>query len=316
MNLINMETFLSVVYNRGLCEAAKALCVAQSTVSARLQQLEEELGVTLVIRKKGVRNIELTPQGLAFVPLAERWMALNAETENFSAACFHTPLSIASPDSLNYYLFRPLYKELTEPRHALALRVRTHQSPEIFALIENNEADAGFAFHVSRSANVVCKPLFSERMVLLCSTLGCWPQRPISPEELDPHSELFISWSQDIQVWHDSWWGPNTLPYVHLDNASLITLYMDDPHCWALCPASVANAFLQQGAPVEPHELTHTPPERTCYYLTCRSHKSSAAAAACQLFQSRLYEHLASRRALVNLMPDAENTLLGQGQKA
>lgn len=312
MNLTNIETFLCVAKNQSLSLASSLLYISQPTVSARLQQLEEDLGVTLLIRKKGVRSIELTPQGMAFIPLAERWVALGAETDSFSATQFLTPFSIASPDSLNYYLFQPLFKKLTAPECALALRVRTHQSPEIFSLIENNEADAGFVFHVTRSANVVCRPLFSEKMVLLCSAYGQWPDTPIAPDALDPHHEVFISWSQDIQMWHDSWWGPTSRPYVHLDNASLITLYMDNPHCWALCPMSVANMVLQQGSPVEPHELSSEPPERTCYYLTCRSRKSSAAAAARQLFQNSLYEHLAARPELVNMAPDAADTLLGK----
>ena len=167
MNLINIQTFLCVAYNQSLSVAAAQLFISQPTVSTRLQQLEDELGVTLIKRKKGVRNIELTPQGMAFISLAERWVALNSETESFSSQAFLTPFTVATPDSLNIYLFQPFYKQLVSPECALALRIRTQQSPEIFNLIDNHEVDAGFAFHLSRSTNVICKPIFSERMVLL-----------------------------------------------------------------------------------------------------------------------------------------------------
>ena len=309
MNLQNIQTFLCVARSQSLSVASNLLYISQPTVTSRLQQLEEELGTTLIHRKKGVRSIELTPQGLAFIPLAERWIALNAETENFASQQFMIPLTLASIDSLNIHLFQPLFKQLASPECHLSLRVRTQQSPEIFALVESSEADVGFAFHLSRSNNVICKPLFSEKMVLLCSAFGNWPDRPISPEELDPHHELFISWSQDIQLWHDSWWNPSQHPYVHLDNAQLIALYMDDPRCWALCPASVVNTFLQQGKPVTVHELTHTPPNRVCYYLTNRTPKNSAASAGRALFQEKLLAYLMTLPSLIELEHTAAEVL-------
>ena len=295
MNLANIQTFLCVAYHQSLSVAASMLYLSQPTVSARLQQLEEELGTTLVVRKKGVRTIELTPQGLAFVPLAERWMALEAETENFAKQQYLAPLTIACPDSLNNYLFPELYKQLSAPEYNLALRIRTQQSQEIFKLVENREADVGFAFYLSRSSNVRCKPVLSEPMVLLCSKYGDWPEGPISPRQLDPRNELYLPWSQDVQIWHDSWWSPAVHPYVYVDNVALLTIYMDDPKTWAFCPASVAKAFLQEDRPVDIRALTEGPPNRVCYMLTERTPRSAAAAAAVAVFQDALYAFLAEQ---------------------
>ena len=193
MNIVNIQTFLCVVRTQSISLAASQLFISQPTVSSRLRQLEEELGITLINRKKGVRSIELTPQGVKFVALAERWMALQAETENFSQQAFVTPFTVASPDSLNIFLLQPLFRRLTDPDTGLALRVRTQQSPEIFSLIDSMDADAGFAFHLSRSVNVVCKPLFSERMVLLCSSRGSWPDRAIANHFKLTHMKFSLS---------------------------------------------------------------------------------------------------------------------------
>lgn len=54
MNYEHIETFLCVVTCKNISAAAKALYISQSTVSARIQQLEAELGVSLLIRKKGI----------------------------------------------------------------------------------------------------------------------------------------------------------------------------------------------------------------------------------------------------------------------
>lgn len=54
MNITCVETFLTVIRTRTISQAANILYVSQSTVSGRLKQLEEELGVTLIERKKGL----------------------------------------------------------------------------------------------------------------------------------------------------------------------------------------------------------------------------------------------------------------------
>ena len=95
MNLCNVETFLCVAGSQTLSDAAAALFVSQSTVSTRIRQLEEELGVVLIRRGKGMRTVELTPQGQAFVSLAERWMALHTETEHFASQRPVTPFCVA-----------------------------------------------------------------------------------------------------------------------------------------------------------------------------------------------------------------------------
>lgn len=308
MNLVNIQTFLCVVRNQSISLAAQELFISQPTVSARLRQLEEDLGVTLIRRRKGVRSIELTPEGVKFIPLAERWAALGAETDGFAAQSFATPFTIASPDSLNLYLLQPLLRQLAK-EDGLALRIRTQQSPEIFSLIDSMEADAGFVFHLSRSVNVVCKPLFSEQMVLLCSRNGDWPHRPIAPGELDPRHELFLPWSQDLQLWHDSLWNPAIRPYVQVDSASLLALYMDEPRSWALCPASVADALVKAGTPTDIHPLCQQPPDRTCYYLSGRTLRSGAAASVRTVFQTRLLEHLTSLAPLIRLHPSAPAVL-------
>ena len=72
MTYDHIETFLTVVSCGNISAAANELFVTQSTVSTRIQQLEEELGAQLVIRSRGHRNIELTSYGQAFVPIASQ----------------------------------------------------------------------------------------------------------------------------------------------------------------------------------------------------------------------------------------------------
>ena len=81
-----IKTFLEIVKYSSISKAAEKLYLTQSTVSHRLSVLEEELGVKLIIRRKGYRTIELTNDGEAFLPLAYEYEALWERIEVFSRA--------------------------------------------------------------------------------------------------------------------------------------------------------------------------------------------------------------------------------------
>ena len=69
MNLAAFQTFLTVVETGNLNKAAERLHVTQSTVTARLDTLEEALGQKLLVRSR--KGAELTKAGFAFHRHAE-----------------------------------------------------------------------------------------------------------------------------------------------------------------------------------------------------------------------------------------------------
>lgn len=70
MNIIHLETFLTVCVCKNFSEAAKRLFVPQPTISNRMRQIEATLGRELFIR--GKRGVELTESGKTFIPYAEQ----------------------------------------------------------------------------------------------------------------------------------------------------------------------------------------------------------------------------------------------------
>lgn len=267
MNIMLIQTFLSVAYNQSITKAANELFLSQSTVSARLQLLENELGVKLIERRKGIRNVELTARGRAFLPIAQRYQQLDQEIAYFPNKEFSYSLTVACPDSLNIHMFLPLYQQMIHASSHINLTVRTQQSSEIYTMIDQYEADVGFVFHQFRYSNVVSELAFREKMVLLVSSKFGWPEQALHPSQLDKRYELYVPWSDELVLWHDTWWNLAVTPYAQVDTATLLAGFFDDPRCWALCPVSIARV-LQQKENISVRECAVPIPDRASYMLT------------------------------------------------
>ncbi|MFT4103551.1 MAG: LysR substrate-binding domain-containing protein, partial [Burkholderiaceae bacterium] len=75
--LSELHTFRAVVQAGGINKAAEALHRAQSSVTVRIQKLEDKLGVPLFIREG--RSLQLSPAGKVLMDYAERLLDLAQE---------------------------------------------------------------------------------------------------------------------------------------------------------------------------------------------------------------------------------------------
>jgi DNA-binding transcriptional LysR family regulator len=101
MNLRLVEYFVAVVDHGGVTNAAKALYIAQPSMSQAIRTLEHDLGVQLFDRSG--RHLALTPEGMAFAVSARRILAdvEQAKAKMRSARdLFHGRLDVAAISSL------------------------------------------------------------------------------------------------------------------------------------------------------------------------------------------------------------------------
>src|ERR1700733_11250073 len=80
MDLAALTIFRTVVRENSMTRAAAKLHRVQSNVTARIKQLEEQLGTDLFIRDG--RRLVLTPAGETLLPYAERLLALAEEARH------------------------------------------------------------------------------------------------------------------------------------------------------------------------------------------------------------------------------------------
>lgn len=273
MNLENVKTFLYIVRQQSISGAAQALFISQSAISARLSQLEKELGVQLIERKKGQRTIELTPRGQAFIPLAERWLELNKQTMQLCGEELREPLTLAAPGGLHEHIIPYVIHKVLEQPNPPQVRLRTASSKLVYDMISSHEADVGLALRFVQMEGTAAIPVFEQEFVLLCPGDTVLPERKIKPEELDAHNEVSVaSWTGDIRRWHDHHWDPRQRPYIQVDNNHMSYNYLTGRENWALCPASIAVSVLKKNPDrVAIRRLETRPPRQICYMVALRS---------------------------------------------
>jgi len=166
-----LEFFLTLARERHFGRAAEACGVTQPTLSAGLKQLEGTLGVLLVTR--GSRFQGLTPEGERVLDWAKRIVGdvrtMQQEVRALKQGQLVGQLRIAAiPTAL------PMVSALTTPFHAhhpaMRFVVRSCNSMEVLAALDNLEIDAGISYldnePIGRAKAI---PLYREQYRLLIS---------------------------------------------------------------------------------------------------------------------------------------------------
>src|SRR5436305_10504034 len=124
MELRQLKTFQTVAATLSFTRSAELLDYAQSSVTAQIRSLEDELGVQLFDRLG--RHIALTEAGIRLLDYAEKMLSLADEaalavTDSAEPA---GQLVIAAPETLSGYRLPPLLKQFRAkfPRVQLILR--------------------------------------------------------------------------------------------------------------------------------------------------------------------------------------------------
>ena len=119
MNIVNLQTFLSIVETGSLVRASEQLNVTQSTVTARLKSLEEALGSQLLNRDKS--GVSLTPAGAKLMRYAQimtgLWRQARRET--------------ALPEGLAALCTLGCHADLWDDAGRRAVTLLTHDRPEL-----------------------------------------------------------------------------------------------------------------------------------------------------------------------------------------
>ena len=265
MTFLEIEAFLSIVQHGSFSAAAEKSYITQPALGRRIRALEEELGYALFIRNKGVRHVELTKQGQAFIGIAHRWQALWNETQEAALLGNEKSFYIASVGSLMAFMLPTVFQTFMKENQECSLHVTTLHSVDAYRYVTNKSVDIAFITDPMYSSQVSTKVLFEEELCLVAGKdLDLPPKVKLS--ELNPRLEIRTQWDRNFDTWHNYYFGSSAVPRVYLDEMGFLQYFTENGDNWAFLPVSIARSMVKN-SPVSIHELDIRPPHRTVYYL-------------------------------------------------
>ena len=242
MTNLEIEAFLSIYKTRRISAAAQELFISQSSLSARLQTLERELGYTLFLRGKGARTLEVTDAGEQFYPLAEQYMNIVQQMKSLKGSHYEQRLRVASINSIGTYLLMPVYEKFMHIHPEIYLRVSEYNSDKSKPMIEKGQVDLLFSPNRFESEDLVSFPILLEPIRLICSADSGY-QDTVRMSDLVENSEIYINWDNAFDTWHKTYFR-NTKPRLDLDNMEQLRYFLHQKGRWAFVSDSVARSFI------------------------------------------------------------------------
>ncbi len=239
MVLSQIETFIAIVETGSLVKASRYLNVTQSTVTARLKSLEDEIGQPLLHRQKS--GVVLTATGLKFQRYAQSmrsmWRQALVETslpEGMESVC-----NLGCEADLWPTVGRQLAKWVKEHSPTTALTVRQSSMDQIEQWLGIGLIDAALSHRRSTVETAASIPLAAEQLALVSTDKN-------SPERGDP-GYVYYDAGVDFGKAHTMIYADAGVAKHTFDSAAWTLDYLLDCGGSAFLPKAMAAPYINSG---------------------------------------------------------------------
>lgn len=142
MNLQQLATFCAILNEGSMTAAAEKLFLTQPAVSQQIRNLEEELGVELLVR--GVRHVKPTLHGQLLYEYAKKIMHLTKQAEvaiQSMKSEVKGKLVIGTLNSIGMYLVSPLVGLFLKTNSQITLSLEYGSGEEILEAMKRGDLD-------------------------------------------------------------------------------------------------------------------------------------------------------------------------------
>ena len=167
MDIDQARTFLAIAANGSFLEASRQLHLTQSTVSARIQRLEDELGARLFVRNRA--GASLTTAGRRFLDYAKR-LVLTADQARSDVGLpqrYRASIRIGGRIAL-WEGFLPQWVGWMHSKAAdVVIRSEIGFEEDLMRRLIEGTLDIGLMYTPSHSPGLIVEHLFDETLVLV-----------------------------------------------------------------------------------------------------------------------------------------------------
>jgi LysR family transcriptional regulator, cell division regulator len=166
--LPDVLVFLNVARLGSITKAADRLNMVQSNVTARMQKLEQAVGVTLL--RRHARGVKLTSGGEALLPMALRLDALLgdlADAFGGASATREAKLRLGAIETVAAVQLPALVSDFLAKSAPVDITVQIGSSASLIKQVQDNELDAAFVSRVPTQSSVLGEPVIADKLVAL-----------------------------------------------------------------------------------------------------------------------------------------------------
>ena len=175
MNIVGLQTFVSIVETGSLVRASEQMNVTQSTVTARLRTLEHELGAILLHRQKS--GVTLTASGTKLLGYAEIMIGLwrQARQEVAPPEGTESVCNFGCDPDLWPDLGRKIFDDVNGENPRLALSVWPGDQAELYRMLSAGLLDVALTYRLAAPGDQTVYRLPPDDLVLYATE----PDRPM-----------------------------------------------------------------------------------------------------------------------------------------
>jgi len=222
ISIRQLQAFVEVAANGSFTRAAEGLHLTQSTLTAQIQQLEEQAGLKLFDRT--TRRVLLTAEGERFLPVAERLLSdfAAAMTDLQSRAELKQGhVSLAGSPSVVTRLLPSALAHFRTRHPAISVHIRDDSAGSLEQRVLNNEVDFALAGNHSRQPDLDYRPLLRDRYGLVVPRHHPLAnETTLSWDSVPSHELLLLSRDTGIRAQLERFADNGQLP-IRLDGASM-----------------------------------------------------------------------------------------------
>ncbi len=240
MDTLLLKTFLEVSRTRNFGRAAENLCVSASTVSARIRQLEDHLGLSLFTRHH--HQIGLTPAGERMERHAR--FILSAWERAFEDTALserhQRRLVIAGVASLWDIFVQDWFNGIYRDFPSIGLRAEESTPLRVVEKLERGMIDAGFMYEPPRILNVAVREVATVPLQLVSS-------RPdIKVEEAIGEGYIRVEWGTTFASLHESHFPQRLLARGRVNSGRLALNLLLECGGAAYLPQDIVKPLVEQ----------------------------------------------------------------------
>ena len=248
LNITGLQTFVSIVENGSLVRASEQLNVTQSTVTARLRTLEQEVGATLLHRQKS--GVTLTASGTKLLGYAEIMIGLwrQARQETAPPQGTESVCNFGCDPDLWPGLGRQIFDDVNDRNPRMALSVWPGDQSELYRMLSAGLLDIALTYRLAAPGDQTVYRLPPDDLVLYATE----PDRPL---RADP-GYIFVDLGPEFLTKHALAYSDAGTARVTFGSAIWALTYLLEREGSAYLPRRLAASHLEAG---RLHETRNAP---------------------------------------------------------